>query len=138
MPGVIVDTSAVVAFFVLSEQHHPAAQRYAAQHPDVRWIILETVFDEFVTWLRAKVSILDSVRVGRTIREEHPYVNISDVVDAATWDAFCRYDDKHWSYTDCSILVMAHSLGVSEVFAFDEHIEQMSGLEVVCVPQRCG
>lgn len=134
MPEIIVDTSALVAFFVQSEQHHPAARRYAAQHPSVRWIVLETVFDEFVTWMRAKVSISSSIQVGYILREEHLYVNISDAADAATWEAFCRYDDKHWSYTDCSILAMAHGLGVSEVFAFDEHIEQMSGLGIRCVP----
>jgi predicted nucleic acid-binding protein len=134
MPEVIVDTSALVAFFVQSEKHHPAARRYAAQHPTVRWIVLETVFDEFVTWMRAKVSISSSIQVGRILREEHLYVNISDAADAATWETFCRYDDKHWSYTDCSILVMALKLGVSGVFTFDEHIQQMAGLGVHCVP----
>ncbi len=70
MSEIIVDTSAFIAFFVRSEKHHPAARRYAAQRPTVRWIILETVFDEFVTWMRAKVSILDSIQVGRVLREE--------------------------------------------------------------------
>jgi len=130
----IVDTSALVAFFVQSEKHHSAARRYATQHPSTRWIILETVFDEFVTWVRAKVSISSSIQVGRILREEHLYVNISDAADAATWEAFCRYDDKNWSYTDCSILVMALKLGVFDVFTFDEHIQQMTGLGIRCIP----
>jgi predicted nucleic acid-binding protein len=95
---------------------------------------LETVFTELVTWMRAKVSISSSIKVGRILREEHLYVNISNADDAATWDTFCQYDDKHWSYTDCSILVMTRKLGVPEVFAFDEHIRQMAGLGVRCVP----
>ena len=57
MSEIVVDTSALVAFFVQSEKCHPAARRYAAQHPTAQWIILETVFDEFVTWVRVKVSI---------------------------------------------------------------------------------
>jgi len=134
MSEIVVDTLALVAFFVQSEKCHPAARRYAAQHPTAQWIILETVFDEFVTWVRAKVSISSSISVGRILRAEHRYFNISDADDAATWEAFCQYDDKHWSYTDCSILVMARRLGVSEVFAFDEHIRQMAGLGVRCVP----
>lgn len=134
MSEIIVDTSALIAFFVQSEKHHPAARRYTAQHPTVRWIILETVFDELVTWMRAKVSIPSSIQVGRVLREEHLYVNISGADDAATWEAFCQYDDKPWSYTDCSILVMARKLGVFEVFAFDEHIRQMAGLGIRCVP----
>ncbi len=134
MSEIIVDTSALVAFFVRSEKHHPTARRYAAHHPTVHWIILETVFDEFVTWMRAKVSIPASIQVGRVLREEHVYVNISDADDAAAWESFCQYDDKPWSYTDCSILVMAHKLGIPEVFAFDDHIRQMAGLGISCVP----
>jgi predicted nucleic acid-binding protein len=134
MPEIIVDTSALIAFFVQSEKHHLAARDYAAQHQSTRWLILETVFDEFVTWIRAKVSVADSIHVGRILREEHLYVNVSDADDAATWEAFCRYDDKPWSYTDCSILAMAHKLGISEVFTFDVHIRQMEGLGIRCVP----
>jgi len=134
MPQVIVDSSALIAFFVRSEKHHAAARRYAAEHPTTRWIILETVFDEVVTWMRAKISILSSIQVGRVLREEHMYVNISDEDDAATWECFCQYDEKPWSYTDCSILVMARKLSVFEVFAFDEHIRQMAGLGIRCVP----
>jgi predicted nucleic acid-binding protein len=100
----------------------------------VRWIILESVFDETVTWMQAKVSASRSIEVSRVLREEHHYVNLSDEDDAATWEAFCQYADKPWSYTDCSILVIARRLGVFEIFSFDEHIQQMAGLNIVCVP----
>lgn len=134
MSEVIVDTSALIAFFVKSERHHAAAQQYFIQNSQTRWIILESVFDETVTWIRTKISTKASIQIGQVLREEHRYVTLSDADDAATWAAFCRYDDKAWSYTDCSILVMAHRLGVFEVFAFDEHIRQMSGLGLICVP----
>lgn len=134
MSKVIVDTSALIAFFIQSEEHHIAVQHYTAQNSATQWIILETVFDEFVTWMRAKVSISSSIQVGRILREEHIYVNISDIDDTATWEIFSQYDDKRWSYTDCSILAMANKLDVLEVLAFDEHIRQMAGLGIRCVP----
>ena len=43
---IIVDTSALIAFFVNSETHHQVAQRYCLNNPQNRWIILESVFDE--------------------------------------------------------------------------------------------
>ena len=134
MQEVLADTSALIAFFVRSERHHTAARQYLLDHPDTRWIVLQSVFDEAVTWFRTKVLIRDSITVGRVLREEHRYVNLSEADDAATWEAFCKYDDKLWSYTDCSILVMARRLGVFQVFAFDEHIRQMAGVGIVCVP----
>lgn len=134
MPEIIADTSALIAFFVRSEQRHESARRYMAEHPNTRWIVLESVFDETVTWLRAKVSPEASVTIGRVLRREHRYLNLSDEDDAATWDTFCRYGDKPWSYTDCSILSMAKRLGITHVFAFDGHIRQMAGLGIVSVP----
>jgi predicted nucleic acid-binding protein len=134
MSKIMVDTSALIAFFIQSEKHHPAARRYISQYSTARWIILNTVFDEFVTWMRAKVSISASIQVGTVLRAEHGYINISEADDAKIWEAFCRYDDKLWSYTDYSILVMSQKLVVPEVFAFDDHIRQMAGLGVVCVP----
>ena len=84
-----------------------------AAHPTTRWIILESVFDETVT-CSGKVSPRDSTVIGHMLREEHRYRNLSDDDDAATWETFCRYDDKAWSYTDCSILVMAKRLGITQ------------------------
>jgi uncharacterized protein len=57
MKEIIVDTSALVEFFVSSERHHLAAQKYFLENSHTRWIILNTVFDETVTWFRAKISI---------------------------------------------------------------------------------
>lgn len=131
---IIVDTSALIAFFVRSETHHQAAQQYCRKNPQKRWIILESVFDETVTWIRTRISSQASIQIGQILREEHRYINLSDANDTATWEVFCKYDDKKWSYTDCSILVMAHRLKVFEIFAFDEHIHQMAGLGIICVP----
>jgi len=136
MPEIIADTSALIAFFVRSEEHHAEARRFMAAHPSTRWVILESVFDETVTWFRTKVSPRDSILVGRVLREEHRYRHLSDDDDNATWEAFRQYDDKLWSYADCSILVMTRRLGIRQVFTFDEHIRQMIGLGVIPVPAQ--
>ena len=135
MDTLIVDTSALIAFFIRSEKHHTAARDYITANLNLRWVILETVFSETVTWFRAKVSIYHSIQIGHLLREEHRYIQLSPADDDATWEIFRRYDDKRWSYTDCSILAMSQRLDVKQVFAFDEHIRQMAGLGVACVPQ---
>ena len=131
---IIVDTPALIAFFIRSETYHQSAQQYCLKNPQNRWIIIESVFDETVTWIRTKISSQASIQVGQILRKEHRYVNLSDADDAATWEIFCRYNDKKWSYTDCSILVMAHRLKIVEIFAFDDHIQQMAGLGIIRVP----
>lgn len=77
---------------------------------------------------------MGSIQIGQVLRTEHIYVNLSDDDDEKIWQTFCKYDDKKWSYTDCSILVMAQRLQRFQVFAFDDHIRQMSGLGIICLP----
>ncbi len=129
MTSIIVDTSALIAFFVRSEKHHQAARQYVQQNPTKPWIVLETV-----TWLRIKVSIVASIQIGKVLRQEHVYVNLSVDDDNATWKTFAKYNDKYWSYTDCSMLAMAQRLNVSDIFSFDNHISQMASLGINCVP----
>ena len=128
------DTSALIAFFVKSELHHGAIKQFTAVSPALQWLILSTVFDETVTWMRIKVSPEASVSVGKVLRREHQYIALSAADDAATWEAFCRYSDKRWSYTDCSILAMAQRLAVPGVVSFDAHFRQMAGLGIICLP----
>ncbi len=134
MPEILVDTSVLIAFFVSSEKHHKTVKNYFLMHPDSEWVVLSTVFDETVTWLRVKISISASISIGHLLRQEHRYIALSESDDAATWQAFYRYDDKFWSYTDCSLLVMSQRLNIPTVAALDEHIRQMRGLGVNCVP----
>jgi hypothetical protein len=46
------------------------------------------------------------------------------------WDIFEKYDDKQWSYVDCSLLAIARRLMLRRIFTFDHHFQQM-GFEVV-------
>ena len=133
MKEVIFDTSALIAFFVGSETNHAAVQQFYMAYPKTRWIILESVFNETVTWFRSRISPKVSIDIGHLLRSHH-YLTLSDADDAAIWEAFCRYDDQLWSYTDCSILVMAKRLGVFHVVSFDVHIRQMAGLGIICLP----
>ena len=42
------------------------------------------------------------------------------------WDAFQMYNvDKTWSFTDCTSFAVMKNMGLTEVFAFDHHFEQM-------------
>jgi predicted nucleic acid-binding protein len=68
MTEVLVDTSALIAFFVGSEKHHLAVKNYFLAYPDAKWVVLSTIFDETVTWLRVKVSRTRSLLVGCCVK----------------------------------------------------------------------
>lgn len=68
MHQTLVGTSALVAFFVASEHHHSKIERYVLGNLSLQWIILSTVFDETVTWLRVKVSVEASIAVAYYVK----------------------------------------------------------------------
>jgi predicted nucleic acid-binding protein len=48
---IILDTSALIAFFIPSEINHEKARNYVLSHSHVRWVILETVVKALVKGL---------------------------------------------------------------------------------------
>ena len=50
--SIIVDTSALIAYFIQSEKKHQCINSYIKTHPKQEWIIVSTVFSEIMTWLR--------------------------------------------------------------------------------------
>ena len=52
------------------------------------------------------------------------------------WDVFEQYNvDKQWSFTDCTSYVIIKELGITEVFAFDHHFEQMGFILLPSLPR---
>jgi hypothetical protein len=76
-----------------------------------------------------------SGRHGRfvgSICDSHRKVSDSDF--AAARNVFERYNDKEWSFTDCTSKVIMERLGVTHAFAFDRHFEEFG--TVIRLPTR--
>jgi predicted nucleic acid-binding protein len=134
--SVLADTGAIYAFVVRNDKNHAAARRFVK-----RWlarpgsfILSDAVFAETMTLLKARVSGSIAVRVGRELRSNVActWVALGPDGEAETWNVFQRYEDEEWSFTDCTLLVLARRLGVRAVFSFDKHLAQMP--EITRVP----
>jgi uncharacterized protein len=47
------------------------------------------------------------------------------------WETFQQFDDKRWSFTDCTSKVVMQKLDISVAFAFDHHFRQFGTVQVV-------
>jgi predicted nucleic acid-binding protein len=60
--------------------------------------------------------------------------NIAEVIEVTSTDlekafiAFSTYQDKSWSFTDCTSLVVMKRLGIGQAIALDYHFGQMPGV----------
>lgn len=136
----LIDTGAIYAFVTRTDEHHEAAKRFVREwlDQDGVFILLDAVFAETMTLLKARLGSNLAVRVGRELRQNRAYAwqAVGDEGERETWAVFQRFQDKEWSYTDCALLTTARRERISTIFAFDRHFLQMP--EVRRLPGKPG
>ena len=99
-----------------------------------RLYVTNFVLDESYTLLLYNVGYIRTVAFKRTIDLMRAsgilvVVHVSEEMEQTAWTVFERFNqDKQWSFTDCTTKVVMDNLGLSQVFAFDHHFEQMGFL----------
>jgi predicted nucleic acid-binding protein len=131
-----VDTGAFVALEYPYDEHHAGAKRFQSRlkHEPVQLYTSNFVLAETYTWLRKKLGHAAAVQFGQWLRASQiiEVIRISAQVEAKAWDIFCRYDDKDFSYADCTSFAVMQRLGLNAAFAFDQHFRQFG---FVCLPE---
>ncbi len=122
---VFVDTSAWLALYDRSDQHHHAAltvsERLKGQRAHL--IFSDLILAESLTLVRYRMGHAWAVRLGRALLESQvaEMVSVDQGICRRSWDIFKQYDDKDFSVTDCSSFAMMEQRGVRTAFAFDRH-----------------
>lgn len=132
-PKILIDTGAIYAFVTRSDRNHAAARSFLERWLNRRgtFVLVDSVFAETMTLLKARVGADTSIRVGRELRHNPAYAWTALGADGEreTWEIFRKHRDKDWSYTDCSLLAVSRRTKIRAIFAFDRHFSQMSGLQ---------
>ena len=123
--AIFVDTGAWFAYFVRRDPDHPAAVEWMRQNREPL-VTTDFVFDELVTLLALRESRRVAVAAGDLLwtQQVADFEQVAEGDLAEAWDVFRRYQDKEWSFTDCTSKVVIARLGITEAFAFDHHFEQ--------------
>ena len=129
---IFVDTGAWYASLVPTDPDHAkAVQWLAANHSPL--LTTDYVIDETLTLLRArgerKRALLLGARFFQANLAEIHKITFADLTLA--WKTFERFDDKNWSFTDCTSKVVMEQLDIKVAFAFDHHFQQFGTVQVV-------
>jgi len=129
----LIDTSALHALNYARDDNHPRAVDYfKVLAGRVKPILTEWIFVETMNLTKARLGPEYAIAFGRQLKASkafYPLILI-DADKQAAWNIFEQYNDKQWSYIDCSLLAVAQRLKIKRVFTFDRHFQQM-GLEIV-------
>jgi predicted nucleic acid-binding protein len=134
MQRVFVDTSAFIALLDPRDDCHDHAvhieQTLSSQA--MRLVTTNFVLDETYTGLRSKIQHSAILRFRDSVRQSQrlSVVRITEAIEEQAWEIFARYEDKDFSFTDCTSFAVMQQLGITIAFAFDEHFEQFGFMQV--------
>jgi len=94
------------------------------------------VVDETLTLIRARGQKHVAIDFGKdafagsagSLTSIH-YLTPSDII--AAWKVFHDFDDKDWSFTDCTCKVVMERFGIENAFTFDHHFRQFGTVVIV-------
>ena len=123
-----VDTGAWYALFNDLDIYHPRASAFMQKLIGQKaWLFAsDYVIDETLTLIRARLGHEKAVEFGRWVLQSPlvRMINVDEKIWQAAWDVFVRYDDKEFSFTDCTSFAIMRQLGLLNAFAFDHNFEQ--------------
>ena len=127
-----VDTGAFIALTDADDENHKAAAAFyrKAKEKGVRIVTTNFVVCETMNYLRARISHQIAVLFRENLKKSGfiEIVTMTPLVEDAAFTIFKRYNDKDFSFTDCTSFSIMRSLKLKSAFAFDKHFEQFEGI----------
>jgi len=128
---IFVDTGAWFARVVPTDPDHAAANAWFVQNREPL-ITSDYVVDETLTLLRTRGERRRAMEMGLLFfsgRIARLYF-LSEADLRAAWQIFEQFEDKDWSFTDCTSKVLCERLAITQAVAFDEHFRQFGSMTV--------
>ncbi len=127
-----VDTSGWCAIYNRADVNHIQARTCWEKISQKVGLVYTTdyVLDETITLLRARVGHKPAVEFGQVILASKVVktVPITQELWQKAWEMFIRYDDKDFSFTECTSFVVMKEMQLTTALAFDHHFTQMGFL----------
>ena len=129
---IFVDTGAWYASLVPTDPDHvTAVQWLSGNHSPL--LTTDYIIDETLTLLRARGERKRALVLGARFFH-HGLADIHKITSTdltLAWTTFEQFDDKNWSFTDCTSKVVMEQLSINVAFAFDHHFHQFGTIQVV-------
>ena len=125
---IFIDTSAFLALENRKDQHHRSALKFRdfLLESEVSLITSDYILDESYTIIRLRAGHSIAVEFGEMIQGsdlvEIKYLSRENLRQA--WHVFKSFEDKQFSFTDCTSFVLMEKLGIGSAFTFDVHFRQ--------------
>lgn len=126
--NLFVDTSAFIALVDASDQYHKKAKEFVQEfQPTDHLHTTNYIIDESITKIKMALGHKKACEFGDGIFKSRIYNihHLGQDIEHDAWNLFKQYEDKEFSFTDCTSFALMKKLGLAEAFTFDRHFEYM-------------
>lgn len=123
---VFVDTSAWFSLLDKDSENHQTAVQYLKETM-APFITSDYILDETLTLIRSAISHKAAIEFWDNINKSH-WATILDISPRDKEQAigiFRKYNDKDFSFTDCTSFALMQRIGIKDAFSFDKHFRQI-------------
>lgn len=127
---VFIDSSALFAYFVESDDFHKNAVSFLAEKPEL--ITSTVVLHETIALFAKRISKTIAKKVGSFVFEEEIITLIvpSNKEERESWELYRTSKRSKMSWVDYNNVTVMKNLGIKEIFTFDEDFRKL-GLRIV-------
>ncbi len=126
---VLADSAAWLAVYDRRDPDHDNCvgllNQWARQRAAV--FVTDYILDETLTLILSRIGHRHAVNFGQRLLKSQliHIVRLDQKNWNGAWQMFQQYDDKDFSFTDCTSFVVMRELHLADAFTFDHHFEQM-------------
>jgi uncharacterized protein len=122
---IFVDTSAWYALVDKNDRDHVSAVN-SGRNLNRPLVTSNYVFDETLTLIKIKLGPRIAIDFGQKLWDQDLaiLIRVSEKDEDKAWKLFSQYDDKGFSFTDCTSFVLMERMKINTAFAYDEHLTQ--------------
>ncbi len=134
MKWVFVDTSAWYALIDAKDPDHPSVLHSLRQYQN-NLLTTNYIVDETITLLRYRVGWQYARQFGEQLFSGQlaQYIRVTELDEKAAWEIFERYQDKIFSFTDCTSFVLMKRLELSIAITLDSDFKSFG---FYCLPYK--
>lgn len=131
--SVIFDTSFLIASNIVKDINHKNAQSLKLKLKDKEFgqcFISDYIFDEFVTFLRAKSfneNIVKEIGDSLLAEESIKLLKIDLHIFLQSWEFFKK--SNNLSFTDCTTITLAKEFGIKNIASFDSGFDRVHDIK---------
>lgn len=123
--AILVDTSAYYALKDKDDAFHSDAIQFVKTNT-YPLVTTNLIVVETLNLVKQRLGYQHAVELGKRMFDPK-IINVIKITDediSEAWKIFQKYDDKGFSFTDCTTFAVMERIKIHSVFTFDEHFRQ--------------